>query len=134
MDPTSFIDFQLGGGSGVEQNSIRINALATPTSIVVTKVEETGIYLDYFKGLTVYPNPADDYITIRYEKLVKGRVEAELIDMTGQTLRSKMLNIGGNEGITLDVTELRNGMYILRFHDLENKGVNITSFKIWISK
>ncbi|WP_416867653.1 MAG: cadherin-like domain-containing protein [Imperialibacter sp.] len=134
MDPTSFIDFQLGGGSGVEQNSIRINALATPTKIVVTKVEETGIYLDYFKGLVVYPNPADDYITIRYEKLVKGRVEAELIDMTGQTLRSKMLNTGGNEGITLDVTELRNGMYILRFHDLENKGVNITSFKIWISK
>ncbi|MEQ9111764.1 MAG: hypothetical protein RIF36_25005, partial [Imperialibacter sp.] len=38
MDPTSFVDFQLGGGTGVEQNSIRINALATPTSIVVTKV------------------------------------------------------------------------------------------------
>jgi hypothetical protein len=134
MDPSSFIDFQLGGGSGVEQNSIRINALATPTSIVVTKVEETGIYLDYFKGLTVYPNPATDYITIKYEKLVKGRVEAELIDMTGQTLRKTQLKNGQNDGITLDVSEIGNGMYILRFHDLENKGVNITSFKMWIRK
>ncbi|MEQ9376204.1 MAG: BspA family leucine-rich repeat surface protein [Imperialibacter sp.] len=134
MDPTSFVDFQLGGGTGVEQNSIRINALATPTSIVVTKVEETGIYLDYFKGLTAYPNPAADYITIRYEKLVKGSVEAELIDMTGQTLQKASLIKGQNEGLTLDVTKIRNGMYILRFHDLENNGVNITSFKIWISK
>jgi hypothetical protein len=57
-----------------------------------------------------------------------------LIDMTGQTLRKASLNKGEKEGLTLDVTELRNGMYILRFHDLENNGVNITSFKIWISK
>ena len=54
--------------------------------------------------------------------------------MRWQTLRKARLIKGQNEDLTLDVTDIRNGMYILRFHDLENNGVNITSFKIWISK
>ncbi|WOK06112.1 LamG-like jellyroll fold domain-containing protein [Imperialibacter roseus] len=134
MDPTSFIDFQLGGGTGVEQNSIRINALATPTSIVVTKVEETGIYLDYFKGLTVYPNPADDYITIRYEKLVKGEVVAELMDLNGQTIMSKAVRQGTSQQTVLDLTDVKNGLYILRFFDKHGNGVEIVSFRLIVKK
>ncbi|MEQ8418246.1 MAG: T9SS type A sorting domain-containing protein, partial [Imperialibacter sp.] len=134
MDPTSFVDFQLGGGTGVEQNSIRINALATPTSIVVTKVEETGIYLDYFKGLTVYPNPAADYITIRYEKLVKGRVEAELMDLTGRAVMSEEVRQGTNRQTVLDLTDVKNGLYILRFFDKDMNGVEIASFRLIVKK
>ena len=134
MDPTSFIDFQLGGGSGVEQNSIRINALATPTKIVVTKVEETGIYLDYFKGLVVYPNPADDYITIRYEKLVKGDVFAELTDLTGQAIMSKEVRQGTSQQTVLDLTDVKNGLYILRFFDKHRNGVEIASFRLIVKK
>jgi Leucine-rich repeat (LRR) protein len=134
MDPSSFIDFQLGGGSGVEQNSIRINALATPTSIVVTKVEETGIYLDYFKGLTVYPNPADKFLTIRYEKLVRTDVVADLMDLTGQTIRSASLEQGSNRQVLLDVDGVRAGIYILRFYDTAENGGGITSLRIIISR
>ncbi|WP_416867652.1 MAG: FG-GAP-like repeat-containing protein [Imperialibacter sp.] len=134
MDPTSFIDFQLGGGSGVEQNSIRINALATPTKIVVTKVEETGIYLDYFKGLVVYPNPADDYITIRYEKLVKGNVFAELTDLTGRAIMSKEVRPGTNQQTVFDLTDVKNGLYILRFFDKHRNGIEIASFRLILKK
>ncbi|WP_339785751.1 T9SS type A sorting domain-containing protein [uncultured Imperialibacter sp.] len=134
MDPTSFIEFQLGGGNGVEQNSIRINALATPTKIVVTKVEETGIYLDYFKGLTVYPNPANRFLTIRYEKLVRGEVVADLIDLTGQTIRSANLEQGSDRQVLLDVDDVKAGIYILRFHDTTGNGGSVISLRIKISR
>ncbi|MEQ9376203.1 MAG: LamG-like jellyroll fold domain-containing protein [Imperialibacter sp.] len=134
MDPASFIDFQLGGGSGVEQNSIKVNAFASPESIVVTKVEETGIYLDYFKGLTVYPNPAADYITIRYEKLVKGNVIAELMDLTGRAVMSEEVRQGTNRQTVLDLTDVKNGLYILRFFDKDMNGVEIASFRLIVKK
>jgi len=134
MDPTSFIEFQLGGGNGVEQNSIRINALATPTKIVVTKVEETRIYLDYFKGLVVYPNPADKLLAIRYEKLVKGDVTADLMDLTGRTVRSASLKQGLNKEILLDVEDVRAGIYILRFYDTNQNGRYILSLRIIVTR
>lgn len=130
MDPTSFIQFQLGGGSGVGQNSIRISALATPSGIVVTKVKETGIYLDYFKDLVVYPNPADRFINISYQKLVKGIVVAELLDLSGQKVASMALAQGVNREHQIDIEHLRNGIYILRFTDLAGGGREIVSIRV----
>jgi hypothetical protein len=135
MDPTSFVDFTLGGGAGVEQNSITVSALATPEGIVVSKVEETGIYLDYFKNLAVYPNPAANQLTIRYEKLVKGRVVAELLDLTGQTMLRVPVATGQQQQQTeLDLTDIREGVYILRFVDQQGQGADITFFRIIVRK
>ncbi|MEQ8688966.1 MAG: T9SS type A sorting domain-containing protein [Imperialibacter sp.] len=134
MDPASFVDFQLGGGTGVEENSIKVNAFANPESIVVTKVEETGIYLNYFKGLKVYPNPADKFLTIRYEKLVRSDVVADLMDLTGQTIRSASLEQGLSKEILLNVEDVRAGIYILRFYDTNQNGQHILSLRIIVTR
>jgi hypothetical protein len=134
MDPNSFVDFTLGGGAGVEQNAVQISALVTPSGIVVEKVDETGIYLDYFKGLTVFPNPADGYLTIRYEKLVKGRVAAELIDLAGQSVLSIQLETGLQKEASMNLTTVRSGVYILRFYDKGDQGVEITYKRVIVNK
>ena len=134
MDPTSFVDFTLGGGAGVEQNSIKVSALATPDGIVVTKVEETGIYLSYFKNLEVYPNPADKFVTIKYDLLVKGDVVAELTNLDGNSLMSTSIKHKRNNTQLIDVSSLNNGVYILRFHDKLSPGRPIITYRIIISR
>jgi len=134
MDPASFVDFHLGGGSGVEQTRIKVYALATKTSIVVTKVEETGVYLDYFKGLTVYPNPTTNFLTIRYQKLVKEQVVADLLDLTGQVLTRLTLEAGSNKEGLLDVTDLQSGVYFLRFYDASEAGYDIITLRVIVAR
>ena len=134
MDPTSFVDFTLGGGPGVEQNTIKVSALATPEGIVVTKVEETGIYLSYFKNLEVYPNPADKFVTIKYDLLVKGDVVAELTNLDGNSLMSTSIKHKRNNTQLMDVSSLNNGIYILRFHDKLSPGRPIITYRIIVSR
>lgn len=85
------IDFEFGGGDTMEQNSISLDTLETDNGIVISKIAETGIYLSYFKNLVVYPNPADKFISISYEKLLKGSVAAELTDLSGISLKHAAL-------------------------------------------
>lgn len=134
MDPTSFVDFSLGGGAGLEQNKLSLEALVTETAIVVTKVKETGIYLSYFKNLEVYPNPADKFVTIRYEKLVKGDVVAELMDLNGNQLMFKDLKDRSRGNEKLNTTSLRDGVYILRFHDRLVPGRPIITYRVIVSR
>ncbi len=134
VDPSSYVDFQLGGGAGLAQNRISLEALATSESIVITKVEETGIYLSYFKDLEIYPNPADKFVTIKYDYLVKGKVVAELMDLNGNSLKSTKLTVGKKSTQLLDVSEFQNGIYVLRFHDLLVPGKPIITHRIIISR
>ncbi|MEQ8688964.1 MAG: T9SS type A sorting domain-containing protein [Imperialibacter sp.] len=134
IDPASFIDFQLGGGAGLEQNRISLEALVTEESLLITKVKETGIYLSYFKDLEVYPNPADKFVTIKYEQLVKGNVVAELMDLNGNSLKTMALKNEKNYTQLLDVADVNNGIYVLRFHDQLVPGRPIITYRIIISR
>lgn len=134
MDPNSFVEFEVGGGDGVEAGNIVLDALVTPEGIVVTKVEETGIFLSYFKNLEVYPNPADKFVTIRYDKLVKGKVVAELLDLNGNSLMSAPLKARSKANQQLDVEQFNNGIYLLRFHDELVPGRPIVTYRIIISR
>lgn len=134
MDPTSFIEFELGGGDTMEQNSISLDALVTENGIVVSKIAETGIYLSYFKDLVVYPNPADKFISISYEKLLKGSVAAELTDLNGTSLKHTTLKARGTNSRLMEVDDLINGIYVLRFYDQLIPDKSIITYRIIISR
>ena len=134
MDPNSFVDFELGGGDTVEQNVLALSALVTEDGIVVSKLAETGVYLSYFKDLVVFPNPADKYVTINYEKLLKGEVVADLLDQTGSKLMSASLEQKQKGTQLMDVSNLINGIYILRFYDRLLPEKPIITYRIIISR
>ena len=74
----------------------------------------------------VYPNPADDYITIEYAIIdfSKG-TKLRLSDMQGRTIKQIVLNnqIGK---IKIDVTDLEKGIYVLSCgNKLFSKKINI---------
>ncbi|WP_294238742.1 T9SS type A sorting domain-containing protein [uncultured Chryseobacterium sp.] len=82
----------------------------------VLSVEET----EKAYGVTIYPNPATDFIRIKGEVLVS---RYELYDVSGRMIASGILS-----GSEVDVRNLSAGKYILGLHTVKNNGRVMTSF------
>jgi hypothetical protein len=65
------------------------------------------------KPFTIYPNPAQKTVTIRYP--VQNHYHLTLLDITGRELLSFKLNLSGEH--TFDVSTLPEGVYILQAED-----------------
>ena len=66
-------------------------------------------------GITVYPNPATDKLTISLKTMEEGTVQYRLTDMQGRAFRTGSQKLGkGRQTIQLDGLNLVSGIYILR--------------------
>lgn len=64
--------------------------------------------------LTVFPNPATNFIQVELKTLVTGNVEIKLNDLTGKTVQlSSIENNTGNFKHTIDVGNLAKGFYMM---------------------
>jgi len=70
-------------------------------------------------GLTIAPNPNDGIAQIRTDKPFPGKLEMVLFDANGRRIRSFWME---TPTLTLDMTDLANGFYILRISDGEKAG------------
>lgn len=126
MDSSSFVEFEIGA-DGKEQNTFKLEALITEDGIVVEKIEELGFVRKYFKDLETYPNPANDYLTVSYAKLLAKDVLMRVVDLQGRTVKQLYLESGYNKEVELDVSDIPDGIYLLNFVDTaETKKTVIT--------
>jgi len=67
-------------------------------------------------NLSVFPNPASEYITLEFGLAEAGRVQAELIDMQGKKVRTLVNSTyaSGNQTVTVDLDNLPEGNYFVR--------------------
>ncbi len=71
-------------------------------------------------GFTLYPNPANDWITVKNINFIKSESRYEIIDLTGK----KWLSDSFANQATLDLSKLVSGMYIFNIYNLEGENVN----------
>jgi hypothetical protein len=64
-------------------------------------------------NLEVYPNPAQEVITIEFDQITSSIILIEIVDITGKTVFRQVLT-PGNLLYQVNVHELNPGMYILR--------------------
>ena len=76
------------------------------TTLWVTVLEPTETS-EHHPDLVIYPNPTFDHIIINE----KGLCQVEIIDMSGKTLVSKLLNQGQTR---LDISNLKAGVYMVK--------------------
>ncbi|MFY0605218.1 MAG: cadherin domain-containing protein [Cyclobacteriaceae bacterium] len=128
MDPDSFLEFEITDDK--EQDGFVLAATVTEDGIFVELIEELGFYIDYFKNLNVYPNPANELVNISYEKLRSDNVQAILTSLDGKEVMAIDVAKGYGRSVQLDTSELPEGLYLLRFVDLENPERGIANVKI----
>jgi len=78
-----------------------------------------GIEQDYYKELTIFPNPVTSVFSVETENDVLFLIS--IYDISGKQLASHQYY--SNQQI--DISYLPNGMYIIKLYDSE-KGVDIT--------
>lgn len=81
--------------------------------------------------LNVYPNPASDHISIKYNAVSSGSYLLEIFDLSGKKVFVTKTEISsGNNIIDLDLYDIENGSYIVRLTD----GNLVSQSKLVISK
>lgn len=84
------------------------DGVATKTYTIVFTVDNTGVKNITGAGITMYPVPATDQLTI--SGLAKTS-RLDLMDLTGKVIRS----VGNTaDEITIDISDLHKGMYFIR--------------------
>lgn len=86
-----------------------------PMTIYPVSIPTNGINSVETIDVHFYPNPASAQLQVRFNAL-ESRSEAVLYDMTGRTVYSRTLAAGERE-FTLPVSQLANGIYMLRMGD-----------------
>jgi transforming growth factor-beta-induced protein len=86
-----------------------IDAVMTP---ITTGIRETTIDEAY---VSVYPNPASEFIKVSFEVLNENNISLELYDMLGQQIRIQNLGFAqrGNNTAEMRVDDLNSGMYLI---------------------
>ncbi len=74
-------------------------------------------------ALSIYPNPAKDFIV--FSKWIDEKLKVEIIDVTGKIVASEYLN---SKNTTLNTADFTNGIYLVK---VEN-GTHITYHKLII--
>ncbi|MBV6646771.1 MAG: hypothetical protein KI790_15040 [Cyclobacteriaceae bacterium] len=129
MDPNSFVEFAVGE-DGVEDNQLELAATVSEDGIVVELVEELGFYRKYFKDLTVYPNPASEYMKVSYSKLMSDNVVMRLMNLSGKVIHEEELRKGYNQSFDVNVSEIEGGVYLLNFYDPTNPNGTVVTLKV----
>ncbi len=131
MDPDSYVSFTIGD-DGVEKNTFTLEAVITENGIVVEKIQELGFYRKYFKDLEVYPNPANDFMTISYAKLLHTGVTMRLVDLMGRTVLERQLDSGYDREMEIDVSKVPDGIYLVNFIDTLDRKESVISIRVSI--
>ena len=80
-----------------------------PNEVSVERVAEA------LEAFMPYPNPAIDEVVIDLGKLgTKQPIRIVLLEMNGQPVMDKTLAAMPVEGLTLDVSKLKDGLYVLQ--------------------
>ncbi len=109
--------------SGVSNDTIVVSTTGAFTGkIAVTGKNNTGV--DEFKNIssfTMYPNPAQNNVTLDFSIAQTAEVNINIIDITGRIVKevSKENFASGANSVTVDVADLMNGFYFVNIQSLQ---------------
>lgn len=93
--------------------------------------EEIDTHISNHTSLKIYPNPAQNQVTISYNSKFNKTYLLEIFDLSGKRVAQRDIEINtGNNRIEIDVYDIENGSYIVRLTD----GNIVTQSKLVISK
>jgi Leucine-rich repeat (LRR) protein len=119
-DPTSFVEFDLGGGGTVDKNKIQLYGDITRTGIIVSKVEETGIKRSIISEMKAYPVPFDQILNLEFNmmKATSGDYDIQLMTVDGKLVSSSNQYISeGRNKIQMNVPTVGAGVYLIVIAD-----------------
>lgn len=79
--------------------------------VSITLVSVSDLQNEY--GIKVFPNPASEFLQIQMIKNFASEFKLQLLNSTGIVVKEKQITTTSDLTVTLDVTDIKSGMYIL---------------------
>ncbi len=95
-----------------DTNKFGCKGIATDTLYVVICEGIQSISVN--NGISLYPNPANNAITLEFEKAISGDAQIDISDVTGRIISSRSVNALAGSAITINVSGIASGMYFVR--------------------
>lgn len=106
--------FEGEGGNNFYLDDINLYSGA-PSNTLVLGLEEQTI-----EGMVVYPNPAQDEISVKYNTLTAGTYQVSIVDMAGKTVQNHTIQSASGENVVLmDIYSLSSGKYNIKIQGAE---------------
>lgn len=110
-DPVS--DWEKQRNNRIAERQGNRNPYVDYPELVATAYDiSTAVPEQLLAGVSVYPNPADDELTIRMEQTKQPVTKIELKDIQGRTIWATV-PLNGEREIKLDVDQFNKGIYLL---------------------
>ena len=96
----------------------RVRGVELSGKSIVSKIVSVNTGKAKLAVLNVYPSPTKNNVTIDFDAVANSNVTVSIKDITGRLVLTK--NVKGTEGshnLTLDVSNLSNGVYIVSIND-----------------
>ena len=89
--------------------------------VLVKKVSGVGIKENAYNasiGLTIYPSPANETVSLQYNSLTKGNTVVTITDITGREMRKNtLISSTGKNTLSIDVRTIASGVYWITLQD-----------------
>ena len=97
------------------RETAKTGCLGDIDSINVALTPNTGIAtVDFLNGLKVFPNPANNFVNIEFESLMKQHVEVSMLNMLGQKIFTETVTgFIGNYNRNINTSEIKKGIYFI---------------------
>ena len=79
-------------------------------TLEMVRIKENPVYF----GIDVFPNPADTWLYVEFDEIVKKPFDISLTNLLGQVSLKKTVDLGFSNGFNIDVSNLKTGLYVLR--------------------
>jgi hypothetical protein len=98
-------------GHSAFSNQVTVTTSLTSTASIASPEEETSL-----TQVAAYPNPATDFVDIRFGSEFEGEVNVQLIDLSGRVLHRETVNTTNLNATRIDLRDkaMINGMYVIR--------------------
>jgi len=117
--PTTYPAFQGRDLSVKGYIELNPDTVLCSTIVAITELDQKN------PEISVFPNPSSDVLHIQFESLQSSTCQLEIYDMLGRSRLVKEMNT--NDTQMISVSDLENGIYILRVNNKYNK-------KVWIQR
>ena len=92
--------------------------------------KDIPVYPSTFEIISLYPNPFNHYVSIKFENLVAGHLMIEVIDISGRNICTLMDNIVGigEHDITWDAGAQSSGIYFFKIKSIDDFAIRKALF------
>jgi hypothetical protein len=112
---TSIVNGFVTGGQIVAAPGKQINVSYNGVLTTVTATATAGVNTVAKSNFTLYPNPAQDIVSISSANNFSGNLNVIVVDMLGKTVLQNQLS--GVNGYQLNIGNLTPGMYVIKMND-----------------